>query len=127
VYPVRDYSDPYEGLETQLAELKGLVRIVPPLIETDRNRRWDEIGKRYGDLDEDMIDIYEREAGPEECWGHADFARTTVFDCHCHGVGDFQRAPGGLCKSQFTTSQRLVVLKAGDTPPQIIGNGFSGR
>jgi len=76
VYPVRDYSDPYEGLETQLAELKGLVRIVQPLIEADRNRRWDEIGKRYGDPDEDMIDIYEREAGPEESWGHADFART---------------------------------------------------
>jgi hypothetical protein len=74
--PVRHYSDPYEGLEAQLAELRGLVRIVPPLIDTDWNRRWDELGKRAGDPDEEMIDIYESEAGPEERWGHADFART---------------------------------------------------
>lgn len=74
--PVRHYSDPCQGLEVQLAQLKGLVRIVPPLIEADRNRRWNEIGERDGELEEEMIDIYASEAGPEEDWGHADFART---------------------------------------------------
>jgi hypothetical protein len=73
---VRHYSDPYQGLEVQLAQLKGLVRIVPPLIEADRNRRWNEIGERDGEPEEEMIDIYASEAGPEEGWGHADFART---------------------------------------------------
>lgn len=46
--PVRHYSGPYQGLDVQLAELKGLVRIVPPLIEADRNRRWNEIGSGTG-------------------------------------------------------------------------------
>jgi hypothetical protein len=72
--PVRHYSDPYQGLETQLAELKGLVRIVPPLIEADRNRRWNEIG--------------EQDAEPEEVAGHLHraqietfFARAYVIPC----------------------------------------------
>ena len=72
---IRYFSDPYEGLAAQLAELKGLVTIVPPLIEADRRRRWDEIGSRWAGQDSgDVIDIYESEAGPEEGWGHADFA-----------------------------------------------------
>ena len=74
--PVRHYSAPYQGLDVQLAELKGLVRIFPPLIEADRNRRWNEIGERDGEPEEEMIDIYASEAGSEEGWGHADFART---------------------------------------------------
>jgi hypothetical protein len=77
MYPeVRVYADPYEGLVAQLTELKGLIKIVPPLIEADRERRWDEIGARPGDPDSEMIDIYEREAGAEEGWGFARFDRT---------------------------------------------------
>jgi hypothetical protein len=78
VYPeVRVYSDPFEGLTVQLTELRGLIKVVPPLIETDRQRRWDEIGARPSEgEDGDMIDVYEAEAGAEEGWGHADFART---------------------------------------------------
>jgi hypothetical protein len=78
VYPeVRVYPDPLEGLTVQLTELRGLIKIVPPLIEVDRTRRWEEIGSRPGDPDgPEMIDIYEAEAGREEGWGHADFART---------------------------------------------------
>ena len=78
VYPeVRVYVDPFEGLTVQLSELRGLIKIVPPLIEADRERRWQEIGSRPGDPDgPDMIDIYEAEAGLEEGWGHADFPRT---------------------------------------------------
>jgi|HubBroStandDraft_3_1064219.scaffolds.fasta_scaffold263871_1 hypothetical protein len=78
VYPeVRVYADPFEGLRVQLSELRGLIKIVPPLIEADRERRWQEIGSRPGDPDgPDMIDIYEAEAGLEEGWGHADFPRT---------------------------------------------------
>jgi hypothetical protein len=78
VYPeVRVYEDPFEGLTVQLSELRGLIRIVPPLIEADRERRWEEIGSRPGDPGgPEMIDIYEAEAGSEEGWGHADFART---------------------------------------------------
>jgi len=78
MYPeVRVYSDPFEGLTVQLTELRGLIRIVPPLIEADRGRRWREIGERPSDgEDGDVIDVYGAEAGPEEGWGFADFGRT---------------------------------------------------
>jgi hypothetical protein len=78
VFPeVRVYPDPFDGLAVQLTELRGLIKIVPPLIDADRERRWDEIGSRPGDPEgPEMIDIYEAEAGAEEGWGHADFART---------------------------------------------------
>ena len=70
------FGDPFEALESQLTELIDLITIVPPLIEADRQRRWEEIGARPGDPDLEWIDIYETEAGPEEGWGHADFSRT---------------------------------------------------
>ena len=78
VYPeVRVYADPFEGLTVQLTELRGLIKIVPPLIEADRERRWTEIGERPSDgEDGDVIDVYGAEAGPEEGWGFADFGRT---------------------------------------------------
>lgn len=78
MYPeVRVYSDPFEGLTVQLTELRGLVKLVPPLIEADRERRWSEIGERPSDgEDGDVIDVYGDEAGPEEGWGFADFGRT---------------------------------------------------
>jgi hypothetical protein len=64
-----------QRLRDELVELRGLIRIVPPLIEQDRQLRWEEIGSRPGDPDSEWIDIYEAEAGPEEGWGHADYAR----------------------------------------------------
>jgi hypothetical protein len=78
VYPeVRFYADPFEGLTVQLTELRGLIKIVPPLIDADRERRWAEIGERPSDgEDGDVIDIYGAEAGAEEGWGFADFGRT---------------------------------------------------
>jgi len=78
MYPeVRVYADPFEGLAVQLTELRGLIKLVPPLIEADRERRWKEISERPSDgEDGDIIDLYEAEAGPEEGWGHADFGRT---------------------------------------------------
>lgn len=78
VYPeVRVYADPFEGLTVQLTELRGLIKIVPPLINADRERRWTEIGERPSDgEDGDVIDVYGAEAGPEEGWGFADFGRT---------------------------------------------------
>lgn len=78
MYPeVRIYADPFEGLTVQLTELRGLIKTVPPLIEADRQRRWEEINERPGDgEDDDAIDIYGAEAGAEEGWGFADFART---------------------------------------------------
>ncbi|MGH2777279.1 MAG: hypothetical protein ACRDJB_01370 [Actinomycetota bacterium] len=72
---LRSYADSYDGLDEQLVELRGFIRVVPPLIQEDRDRRWTEIGSRPGDPDREMIDIYESEAGPGEGWGHADFAR----------------------------------------------------
>lgn len=77
MYPeVRVYTDSFEGLTVQLSQLRGLIKIVPPLIDADRQRRFEEIGSRPGDPDgPDMIDIYEREAGLEEGWGHAEFDR----------------------------------------------------
>jgi hypothetical protein len=40
VYPeVRVYADPFEGLTVQLTELRGFVKVVPPLIDADRERR----------------------------------------------------------------------------------------
>lgn len=78
VYPeVRVYADPLEGLTAQLTELRGLIKIVPPLIDEDRERRWAEISARPGDgEDGDVIDVYGEEAGPEEGHGFADFGRT---------------------------------------------------
>jgi hypothetical protein len=78
MYPeVRVYADPLEGLIVQLTELRGLIKIVPPLIDEDRERRWREIGERPSDgEDGDVIDIYGAEAGPEEGYGFADFGRT---------------------------------------------------
>jgi hypothetical protein len=78
VYPEgRVYSDPFEGLTVQLTELRGLIKLVPPLIKADRQRRWEEIGARPGDPEgPDVIDVYEAQAGAEEGWGHADFGRT---------------------------------------------------
>jgi hypothetical protein len=78
VYPeVRVYADPFEGLTVQLTELRGLIKLVPPLIEADRERRWKEISERPSDgEDGDVIDVYGAEAGAEEGWGFADFGRT---------------------------------------------------
>lgn len=74
---VRVYEDPFEGMSVQLTELRGLIRIVPPLIDADRQRRWEEISSRPSDgEDGDVIDVYETEAGAEEGWGHARFDRT---------------------------------------------------
>jgi hypothetical protein len=65
MYPeVRVYADPLEGLEAQLTQLRGLIKLVPPLIEADRQKRWDEIGSRPSDgEDGDAIDLYSTEAG----------------------------------------------------------------
>jgi hypothetical protein len=78
MYPeVRAYADPFEGLVVQLTELRGLVKIVPPLVDEDRERRWREIGERPSDgEDGDVVDVYGAEAGPEEGYGFADFGRT---------------------------------------------------
>lgn len=78
MYPeVRVYRDPLEGLTVQLTELRGLIKLVPPLIDMDRQRRWEEISARpAGEDDDDVIDVYETEAGAEEGWGHARFDRT---------------------------------------------------
>lgn len=78
VYPeVRVCADPFEGLTVQLTELRGLIKLVPPLIEADRERRWKEISGRPSDgEDGDVIDVYGSEAGAEEGWGFAGFGRT---------------------------------------------------
>jgi hypothetical protein len=78
VHPeVRVYADPFDGLKVQLTELRGLIKIVPPLIDKDRERRWREISERPSDgEDGDVIDIYGDEAGPEEGYGFAEFDRT---------------------------------------------------
>lgn len=74
---VRVYADPFEGLRVQLTELRGLIKLVPPLIDADRERRWKEISERPSDgEDDDVIDVYGGEAGPEEGYGFADFGRT---------------------------------------------------
>lgn len=72
---VRYYADPLDGLRAQLAELRGLSKIVPPLVDADRDRRFNEIGERPSDGDDgEVIDVYSDEAGPEEGYGFADFA-----------------------------------------------------
>jgi hypothetical protein len=78
VYPeVRVYADPFEGLVVQLTELRGLIKIVPPLVDENRERRWREISERPSDGEGgDVIDVYGDEAGPEEGYGFADFGRT---------------------------------------------------
>jgi hypothetical protein len=78
VYPeVRVYADPLEGLDAQLTQLRGLIKLVPPLIEADRQSRWDEISSRPSDgEDGDVIELYSTEAGREEGYGFAEFDRT---------------------------------------------------
>lgn len=79
MYPQVGYSgDPVEGLEEQLTELIGLIKIVPRLIDADRGRRWEDIYERSGEgeLYPTPLDAYEGEAGPEEGWGHADYSYT---------------------------------------------------
>lgn len=74
---VRDFADPFEGLEAQLNRLRGLIGIVPPLIEADRERRWNEINSRPSDgEDGDTIDVFGEEAGFGEEGGFAAFDRT---------------------------------------------------
>jgi hypothetical protein len=92
VYPeVRVYADPFDGLIVQLTELRGLIKIVPPLIEEDRGRRWREIGERPSDgEDGEVIDIYGDEAGPEEGYGFADFGRTIRVAAVVFGWAVFQ-------------------------------------
>lgn len=88
---VRVYADPFEGLIVQLTELRGLIKIVPPLIEEDRERRWREISERPSDgEDGEVIDVYGDEAGPEEGYGFADFARTIRVAAVVFGWAVFQ-------------------------------------
>jgi len=103
---VRSYADAVEGLEAQLAELIGLVKIVPPLVEADRRRRWEEIGARPGDPDVEMIDVYESEAGPEEGWGHADFSRTIQIAAIVTACGAFHEC---LTRLLFESSLRYQL------------------
>ena len=78
MYPeVRVYADPFEGLTVQLTELRGMIKLVPPLIDADRERRWKEISERPSDgEDGNVVDVYGAEAGAEGGWGFADFGRT---------------------------------------------------
>lgn len=71
------FAEPIEGLEHQLGELKGYVQIVPGLIETDRQKRWDEISQRPAEDERETIDVYTDEARPGEGGGFADFSGTT--------------------------------------------------
>src|SRR4051812_11403299 len=78
MYPeVRVYADPLEGLDAQITQLRGLIKLVPPLIEADREKRWNEISSRPSDAEDgDVIDVYSAEAGPDEDWGFAPFDHT---------------------------------------------------
>src|SRR4051794_5738538 len=66
MYPeVRVYADPLEGLDAQITQLRGLIKLVPPLIEADREKRWNEISSRPSDAEDgDVIDVYSAEAVP---------------------------------------------------------------
>jgi hypothetical protein len=73
---VRDFADPFEGLEWQLEELGGFARTVPPLIATHWQELWDEVMNGPGNPDEDFLDVYARAAGAGTGGGFADFGRT---------------------------------------------------
>lgn len=76
---MRAYLDPLEGLERQLEEFKGFASIVPKLVATDRERRWNEIAKRPAPTGErELVEVYEEKSGPEEGWGWADFERIAL-------------------------------------------------
>lgn len=72
------FAEPVEGLEQQLEELKGYVNIVTHLIESDRERRWDEIAGRPAHDERETIDVFTDEAHPGEGGGFADFSGTTL-------------------------------------------------
>ena len=69
-------TPPLEGVQVQLAELRGLAKTIPLLIEADRERWWDEIGSRAGHPDEGMIEICESKSSPEEGYRFAGYDRT---------------------------------------------------
>lgn len=73
---IRDFADPLDGLLMQLDELQGFVRTVPPLIDADRQATWDRVASSPGSPDEDMLDVFAREAGEGTGGGFADFGRT---------------------------------------------------
>jgi hypothetical protein len=121
VHPeVRVYADPFEGLIVQLTELRGLIRIVPPLIDEDRERRWREISERPSDgEDGDVIDAYGAEAGPEEGYGFADFARTIRVGAVVFAWAVFQdylarELKRSYLSSDLSESPALAVLVAED-------------
>ena len=75
IHRSRYSRDPFEGLEEQLTELIGLIKIVPRLIDADRGRRWDDIIERsaFGEPDlEPLGPRIEGERWPGEGRGHAD-------------------------------------------------------
>lgn len=98
---VRSHRDALGGLRQQFAELRGLVHIVPPLIEEDRDRRWKEIGSRPSDGSDEWIEVYEREAGPEEGWGHADFAHAVLSSAAVTGWEAFHASLSRLLQARY--------------------------
>lgn len=73
---LRRFIDPLDGLRRQLQELVGLAKTVPPLVERERNAKFEEVSTRPDPYaQQETIDIYEEESGPETGWGSADYAR----------------------------------------------------
>jgi hypothetical protein len=66
------FADRLEGLEAQLLELKGFARTVPPLIQAERNRIWDQAVAESDEYREPVY-IYDRLSGPDTGGGFAKF------------------------------------------------------
>lgn len=73
------HVDRAQTLRWRIDALKGFATLVPPLVEADRNLRYEWIKKtNIGADEEDLLALYEQEAGSEEGDGHADFERTCL-------------------------------------------------
>jgi hypothetical protein len=69
---VRYFADRLEGLEAQLLELKGFARTVPPLVQAERNRIWDEAVAQSDEYSEPIY-VYDRLSGSDTGGGFAKF------------------------------------------------------
>jgi hypothetical protein len=72
---VRDFADPLDGLLWQMDELRGFARVVPPLIEQDRQALWDRLGSEPSDGEQELIDVYSQESGRDTGYGFARYDR----------------------------------------------------
>ena len=76
---VRDFADPFEGLQVQLKELEAFARVVPQIIETHRKEVWNEVMAAPGDPEVDPLDAFAEAVNEGPGGGFSNFERTVYI------------------------------------------------